>query len=166
LWPDTETSAAIARIWDLLASGGLPSMSNHTHCKHVPHVSLFVAEHLPVMDALAAVGRVPTRPIRLRIVAAGMFSQGNLFLATVVTPGLLEEQRRVHDAIQPLADGPWPYFAPGTWTPHITMAWSLAPDQVGPALSIVLPRLPIEGQLDSAGVEDGTTGEHWSCSPA
>jgi hypothetical protein len=137
-------------------------MSTHTHRKHLPHVSLLVAEHLPVSETLSAVGRLPTEPIRLLIEAAGVFPEGNLFLATIATPALLEEQRRIHDLTRPMTVGPWPHFAPGTWTPHITMAWSLVPDQVGPALSIVLPHLPLEGRLDSGGVEDGTTGEHWT----
>jgi hypothetical protein len=131
---------------------------------HVPHVSLVVAEDLAVREALTAVRRVPAKPIGLRIVAAGIFPEGNLFLAPTVTPALLQEQRRVHDSIEPLAVGPWPYFMPGAWTPHITMAWTLAPDQIGPALSIVLRHLPLQGRLDSGGVEDGTTGEHWSAS--
>jgi hypothetical protein len=114
LWPDTETSAAISRIWDLLASSGLPSVSMHTHRRHVPHVSLFVAERLPVADTLAAVDRVPSQPIRLLIAAAGVFPQGNLFLALVATFGLHDEQRRVHDSVLPLAGDPWPYFVPGT----------------------------------------------------
>jgi hypothetical protein len=95
-------------------------MATHSHRRHVPHISLFVAEDLPVSGALAAVGRVPKEPLRLLIESAGMFPEGNLFLAAIVTPALQEEQRRVHDLIEPMAFDPWPHFAPGTWTPHIT----------------------------------------------
>jgi 2'-5' RNA ligase len=161
LWPDPKTSAAIAWIWDLLTASGLPSLATHSHRRHVPHISLFVAEDLPVSKALAAVGRVPKEPLKLLIVSAGMFPEGNLVLAAIVTPALQAEQRRVHDLVEPMAFGAWPHFAPGTWTPHITTARSLTPDQVGPAMSVVLPHLPIEGRLDSGGVEDGTTGQHW-----
>jgi 2'-5' RNA ligase len=136
-------------------------MATHSHRRHVPHISLFVAEDLPVSGALAALGRVPKEPLRLLIESAGMFPEGNLFLAAIVTPALQEEQRRVHDLIESMAFDPWPHFAPGTWTPHITTARSLTSDQVGPAMSIVLPHLPIEGRLDSGGVEDGKTGQHW-----
>jgi hypothetical protein len=79
----------------------------------------------------------------------------------VVTPEFLDEQRRVHSAVAPHAQQPWPYFEPGAWTPHITLAWSLTPDELAVAVPLVLAQIPIAGTFDCGGVEDGTTGEDW-----
>lgn len=162
VWPDAATSAIVRRIWDELAADGLPSLATRTHCRHQPHCSLTVAENLPVEGALAAVGAVPARPLPLRIESIGVFpTMGTLFLAPVVTPELLAEQRRVHSAVLPHAERPWPYFEPGAWTPHITLAWSLTAEEMVVAVPLVLARIPITGTFDRGGVEDGRTGESW-----
>jgi hypothetical protein len=99
--------------------------------------------------------------VRLQVEAAGVFPGGVLFLACVVHQELLDEQRRVYDAVQPLMVDPWPYFRPGRWTPHITCGMGCTAEQISDALAVLLKHLPIEGCLDSGGVEDGTTGESW-----
>lgn len=162
LWPDSTTSRMIRDLWNAIAAEGVPSMATHTHGRHQPHVSLTVAEHLPVRAALESVAPVPPEPIRVLIEAAGVFPGAFLFLACVANQQLLDEQRRVHHAIRPFAVGPWRHFEPGTWTPHITTAWALTPQQLAKALPIVLDRLPMEGWFDRGGVEDGSTGENWT----
>jgi 2'-5' RNA ligase len=136
-------------------------MATHTHRRHQPHASLVVAEMLEVEPTLEAVGAVPARPIRLSVSSVGVFPGGVLFLACDPNRELLEEQQRVHKAVISTAIGPWPYFDPGSWTPHITMAMGLTNQQLAEALPVVLDHLPIEGRLDEGGVEDGTTGEKW-----
>jgi hypothetical protein len=162
LWPDSTTSRVIRDLWDAIAVEGVPSMATHTHRLHQPHVSLIVAEQLPVNAVVEVVGPVPPEPIKLLIEAAGVFPGGFLFLACVASQQLLNEQRRVHRAVQPFAIDPWPYFGQGTWTPHITIGWALTPQELSQALPIVLDCLPIDGWLDNGGVEDGSTGENWT----
>ena len=172
LWPDSSTDRLIRALWEEIARQGLPSMATHTHRLHQPHVSLVVAEHIPVRASLQTIRPVPREPIKLLIEAAGIFpieessasneedKHGRLFLACVASSALLDEQRRVHAAVRPLALGSWPHFEPGTWTPHLTTAWTLSPQQLASALAIVMDKLPIEGWLDHGGVEDGS-GERW-----
>jgi hypothetical protein len=136
-------------------------MATHTHRLHEPHVSLTVAQNLPVKEALEAVAPVPSKPIKLLVEAAGVFPGGSLFLACVLNRELLHEQRRVHYAIRPLAVEPWPHFEPGMWTPLITTGMALTHQQTADALRLVLDHLPIAGWLDRGGVEDGSTGENW-----
>lgn len=162
LWPDEETSTAIRGIWDALAERGISSLATFTHRLHRPHLSLTVAGDLPARLALEAVVPVPSRPIRLEIESAGIFPSTVLFLACVTNDDLLAEQRRVHAAIEPIAVGPWPYFRPGSWTPHITVAMSLGVDDLAAALPVVIERLPVHGVLDSGGLEDGSTGDSWA----
>lgn len=128
-----------------------------------------MAEHLRVDEALGLVGTVPTRPIRLQVASAGVFPSGVLFMACVMHQVLLDEQRRVHDAVESVLVEPWPYFRPGRWTPHITCAMDCRPEQMSEALSVILDHLPIQGSLNHGGIEDGTTGESWpsqGCPPA
>jgi hypothetical protein len=162
LWPDSATGRVIRDLWDAIAEQDVPSMATHTHRLHQPHVSLIVAEHLPVKAALEAVGPVPAEPIRMLVNATGVFPGGFLFLACVANRQLLDEQRRVYHAVRPLAVDPWPYFDPGTWTPHFTTGWALTHQQLSEALPIALDYLPIEGWFDHGGVEDGSTSENWT----
>jgi 2'-5' RNA ligase len=167
LWPDPVTSATLQQIWDKLAARGLPSLATRTHRRHQPHCSLTVAEHLPVDETLTAVGVVPTQPLPLRIESVGVFpTMGTLFFAPVVTDELLAEQRRVHLAVAPHADRPWPYFERGAWTPHLTLAWSLTADELAAAVPLALGQLPITGTFERGGLEDGTTGENWTAASA
>ncbi|MGD0986145.1 MAG: 2'-5' RNA ligase family protein [Acidimicrobiales bacterium] len=162
LWPDIATSRRIRELWAALEAEGVPSMATHTHRLHRPHVSFIVAEDLPVNASLEAVMSVPQEPIRLLVEAVGVFPGGFLYLACVANHALLDEQRRVCEAVRLLAVDPWPHFEPGEWTPHITLGWELTNRQLAQALPIVLGNLPIEGWLDHGGVEDGTTGENWT----
>jgi len=59
----------------------------------------------------------------------------------------------------------WPYFEPGAWTPHVTVAWNLTADELAVAVPLALAHLPITGAFDLGGVEDGTTGESWPARP-
>ena len=162
LWPEDATTRAVSEIWGELAARGLPSCATHTHRRHQPHVSLLVADQFPAEEVLAAVGTVPSRPIRLRIESAGVFPGGLLFLACVANDQLLDEQRRVTRVAAPLATGIWPHLTVGGWTPHLTLGWDLRPDQLAAALPLVLDRLPLTGWLTCGGVEDGDTGQNWT----
>jgi hypothetical protein len=64
LWPDDNASHLIRTVWDEIASQGLPSMATHTHRLHKPHVSLTVAEYMPVRAALEAAQPLPSQPIQ------------------------------------------------------------------------------------------------------
>lgn len=161
LWPDHDSGRRIRGLWDSLASLGLASMATHTHRLHQPHTSLIVADDLPVSAALRAVASVPAERIRLEVSAAGVFPGGTLFLVCDPNAALLQEHHRVHEALRPVAVGPWTHFTPGRWTPHITVGMGLSAQQLAAALPLVLNRLPIEGWFDNGGVEDGTTGENW-----
>jgi hypothetical protein len=164
LWPDRATGDGIRAVWDELASHGLPSMATRTHRLHQPHVSLVVADDMAPAAALAAVGAVPRRPIPLLVEAAGVFPGGFLFLACVCSDPLLDEHRRVFEAVRPVAQGLRDHVEPGTWTPHLTIGWALSDRDLAQALPLVLARLPIRGWLAHGGVEDGTTGENWPSS--
>ena len=161
LWPEPEVSDRIAGLWTALSAEGVPTLATETHCAHRPHLSLLVAHWLPEHEAIEALGPVPQEPLRLVVNSCGVFPPGVLFLACVADADMLAEQERVYDIVAPLARSPWPDYAPGVWTPHITISWSLTAAQLSSALPTVLPQLPISGWFTSGGVEDGATGERW-----
>ena len=161
LWPDPEISAAVRGLWRELAVAGLPSLENHTHRLHQPHVSLVVADDLDPEAASSAVGTVPATLIACRVEMVGFFPGGVLLLPLVPSLELLGEQQRVSAALGGLATGRWAHTAPGVWTPHMTCAYGIAPDQATTALAIALEHLPLNGYLTTGGIEDGTTGANW-----
>jgi hypothetical protein len=161
LWPDDDASRAVTDLWTSLEAEGIQTLASRTHRRHRPHVSLVVGEDLSPPGALAVLPLLPRHPLPLILNSVGVFPGGILFLACVPTPDLLEEQGRVHDLVAPMTEGLWSHFVPGAWTPHVTISYDLGGDQLGPALSITLGHLPIEGRLASGGVEDGGSGERW-----
>ena len=90
---------------------------------------------------------------------------GALVLAVVANQALLVEQRRVHQAIAPIAQQPWPYFEPDGWVPHITLTPRLSPPEFTTAIPLITQHLPLHGTFNRGGVEDGTTGESWPAPP-
>lgn len=164
LYPDASIEAAVRALWSELEEVGVPTLATFTHRLHPPHVSLVVADDLPVeatLDALHALGPLPSEPLPLVAPSAGVFPPGVLFLGAVNRPALLAHHERVDAAVAPLATRPQPSYRPGSWVPHVTLSQSLTPEQLAVALPIVLRRLPLRGSLDRAGLEDGVTGEHW-----
>jgi 2'-5' RNA ligase superfamily len=161
LWPDDETTGTVTDVWAALEACGIPTLASHTHRRHRPHVSLVVADDLDPDPVLEVLGSVPGGPLRLLITSPGVFPGGILFLTCVPNAALLDEQRRVHDLVAPMAKGVWEYCTPGAWSPHLTNAYDLDDAQLARALPVVLDHLPIEGWLTRGGVEDGDSGERW-----
>ncbi len=163
LWPDEDASYAIKQLWEELSAHGIPTLATHTHRLHRPHVSLSVAESLPVQDALDLAGTVPPDGSGCSRNLPASSRRGTYSSPAVAGQDLLAEQRRVHQSLIPVASNPWPHFAADEWTPHITTGWALRPSQIAAALPRVLDRLPIRGWLDHGGVEDGDSGQCWPC---
>lgn len=161
LWPDRDASQMIRRLWEQLTDAGIPNLGTHTHRRHAPHLSLTVAQDFPVEDALLATRPVPSEPVDFSIESVGLFPQGVLFLAVVVSEHLLSEQRRVHLAVRPLARDPWPFFEPNHWVPHITVSPTLEEHQFEAGAAICARGLPIHGTFVAGGIEDGSTGDSW-----
>lgn len=157
---DEHADAAVRALWQQLATAGLPSLATRTHRRHRPHVSLTVTESLeqadlvPVRSALA--GHLPA----VLLDALGTFpgSEGALFLGTVVTGDLLTLHTRVHQALSGQPVTHWPYYLPGRWVPHCTLAQGLGRDEIAAAFRLLLGYQPIAAQVTSVGITDTVTG--------
>ncbi|MCH9768232.1 MAG: 2'-5' RNA ligase family protein, partial [Actinomycetia bacterium] len=128
---DTDTEAAVRRIWDDLSAEGLPSQAAHTSASNRPHVTLTAAGRL-APDATVALRPALTQlPLNCLIGAPMLF--GGRILVRLVVPSaqLLALQAQVHRICLPhMLDAPLPHVAPGSWTPHVTLARRIAPDQL------------------------------------
>jgi 2'-5' RNA ligase len=157
---DEEADAAVRRLWLRLADAGLPSLATRTHRLHRPHVSLMVAESLAGADLarLRPVLRARRPAVRLYILGTFPGRNGALFLGVPVTAELLAFHAEVHAA---LADQParhWPYYLPGNWVPHCTLAEGLSDDEAGQAFALLYGHEPIMAMVAAVGIKDTTTG--------
>jgi 2'-5' RNA ligase len=122
-----------------------------------PHLSLAVwetvepAELRPRLDAIA---RELTPPL-LRLGSLGLFGGASavLFLAPVPSAELLDFHAAFHRAFADLDPQCWPYYRPGRWVPHVTLAAGLDASAVGTAAAAVAPGWsPIEAQVAALGL--------------
>jgi hypothetical protein len=133
---DQDTEAAVRNIWAGLAEAGIQSQPPGSR----PHTTLTVAQHIDAeVDALLA-ALVSRFPFKCRIGAPLLFGRTKAVLARLVVPTaeLVDVHAEVHRLCMPhLTPGPMANARPGQWTPHVTMARRVGPDQVGRALRIV-----------------------------
>ncbi len=124
LYFDRETEKRVSQLWDELAaqdvSAVLPSIGSR------PHISLAVLNDV-VPSALENVLRqtaLAGEPIELNLAAVGTFptAEGVVFLAPSMADGLIELYREVYRNIQELGLPVNPYYRPGRWVPHCTVA--------------------------------------------
>ena len=135
---DTGTETAVARIWDDLLHNGIRSLATHRSPSNRPHVTLSVAESMDdgVDDALRVL--LDRLPLRCVLGAPTLFGGGRtITLVRMVVPSeaLLSLHRDVHRVCRPyMTGGPLPHTEPGQWTPHVTLARRVPPDQLATAV--------------------------------
>ncbi len=108
----------------------------------VPHISLAGYEQvdearLPgVVEAFAR----RTAPMPIQLTAIGLFptTQGVVYLAPVVTGELLGLHRTYSAAAAASGYIAHPYYQPGHWIPHCTVAQGLAGEQIHTAVQLCL----------------------------
>lgn len=153
---DDATDAVVRTQWQALSAAGLPSQADHRSESNRPHVTLTVVEDWPddpPGDLLAA------DPLAVPLGAPALFGRGRYTLVTqlVVTAPLLDLRTRVTTGLGPPAR---PFYEPGRWVPHVTLAHRLTAVQVSQALSA----LEALGGLGGASIDDHVTLvglRHW-----
>ncbi|MGH3727134.1 MAG: 2'-5' RNA ligase family protein [Micromonosporaceae bacterium] len=145
---DAETETRIRELWTRVEAEGVAPLASHTHAQHRPHLSVTVADWLDVTvvrDALAALPYPTGLPVDLRCV--GLFPGGVLWLGPVVTEELLTLHHEIHRALDRAGIVCWPYYRPGRWMPHCTLAMQVDDHLLGAAARLASDALPISGQL-------------------
>ncbi|MCK0175140.1 MULTISPECIES: 2'-5' RNA ligase family protein [Mycobacteriaceae] len=136
---DPDSDAAVRRLWTDLSAAGIRSQESHRSPTNRPHVTLTVAATLPdaVDDALRPL--LDLLPLDGLIGAPMLFGHRTLTLVRLLVPStdLLALHAAVDDACRPHnPDGPLPHAAPGQWTPHVTLARRLPPEQLPAAMTV------------------------------
>jgi 2'-5' RNA ligase len=158
---DDETDAVVREQWEALKQAGLPSQARHTGATNAPHITLGIAGQIPEpvearLHELA--GGVPL-PIRLgALVCFTGRSPEQVTLVRLVVPTceLLAFQQTVTEHLRGLP-GTGDYFAPGEWTPHVTLAREIDADHLSAALAVLAAQQDVAGMAvavrrwDSAG---------------
>lgn len=153
---DSDTEAAVRRIWDDLMDAGVRSQAAHGSASNRPHITVTVADRMDDAVATALQPVLARLPMKCVIGAPLLFGGRTPTLVRLVVPSvaLLDVHAEVHRICLPhMPDGALPHTAPGLWTPHVTLARRVPPDRLPGA--IALPGV-------SRGIRATVTGlRHW-----
>ena len=122
---DVRTEEAIRRTWDALAEAGIARALRDGGA--TPHLSLGVCRDLTDRAALeAALAQLGdgAGPLPLALNHVGVFfgEEGVVFAGVTPTSELLALHAAFWKTFEALATEPWPYYRPGAWVPHATLA--------------------------------------------
>lgn len=138
-----RAEALVRQQWNLLADAGLASerrapstVRGSEH--HRPHLTLFAAEAISLTAESALPALVADLQLELQLGGLMIFGprRGRAVLVRQVVPtiALLELQTTVAEVCQADTKG---QFAPGRWTPHVTLARRMPPDQLPQAIAVL-----------------------------
>ena len=142
---DDASDQRIRDDWQRLRDAGLPSQIDNRSPTNRPHITLIAAERIdPLIDAALA-------PVSMRLPFSAIIGAPIVFgtgprrtLARLVVPST--ELLSVHAQVVRLGAGHtatngtssvFDHCRPGAWTPHVTLARRLGPEQIGEALAVL-----------------------------
>jgi 2'-5' RNA ligase len=157
---DDQADAAVRELWQLLADADLPSLATRTHRRHRPHVSLAVADSFAGADLAPLRSMLKTHRPTLHLYVLGTFPgrEGALFLGVPATAELLAFHAEVHAALAGQPVEHWPYYQPGNWVPHCTLAEGLGQAEAAKAFGLLFGYEPITATVSATGIKDTATG--------
>jgi 2'-5' RNA ligase len=133
---DDVAADAVRADWHRLIQVRLPSAGRHTGPTNRPHITLALTGSMTESERGQLAQIAAGLPLRITVGALLVFGRRQYILSRLVVPNreLLELQRRVIAALDEPVDrhGTFRY---GGWTPHITLARRLGPDQIGAAIT-------------------------------
>jgi 2'-5' RNA ligase len=159
LYFDPTADRRVRALWDALEAAGVPSLREHTHRKHRPHVSLAVADELDadkVRDALNGMRIAPAIALSLQYV--GQFVGRVLWLGPAPTVDLLAHHRVVWERLQNAGLAISELYAPDSWVPHCTLSMRVPRPLISDAVRTCLEVIPVDVRLTGAAVVDHARG--------
>ena len=132
---DEATEARVRADWRRLADAGLSSLAAHTAPSNRPHITLLAR---PTLAAVAFTAVTARLPIPITLAEPVVFAHGERGVL-VWRVALSEELRDLHAAVHteaPAGDDA-SHTAPGSWTPHITLARRLRLESLPDALGLI-----------------------------
>ncbi len=140
---DPALDGLVRAAWQRLHVAGLPSLATHPGRTNAPHVTLGTADTLPDLGFLAA-----ALPVDVRVTDLVFFPGRAAYAAWRLTsPPLLALQAQVWRALGGVGN---PQHEPGTWTPHLSLARRVRPEQQAAVAEIAAAFGPVEGTLVAA----------------
>lgn len=135
---DDDTDRQIREQWRVLKDADLPSQSRHQGASNRPHITLGLTNTISADVGERLTTATSRLPLPITIGGLLVFGSRRLVLARLVLPSvdLLDLQLRTMSALDDAVD-PHDTFAPGRWTPHVTLGRRLTPDQLGVAVEIL-----------------------------
>jgi 2'-5' RNA ligase len=140
LFFDPASDSTVRHLWAEIASRGLPFPLRDSGNR--PHVSLAIYRQIDATvcaDLLNSFAQTQA-PFALSIASLGIFpgEQAVVFLAPIGSPHLFDLHRQVHQLFQDTGVLPSPYYLPGQWTPHCTLATRVPPQFLSQAVEVGL----------------------------
>lgn len=126
---DDGLNRAVREAWRRLDQAGLASLARHQHPTNRPHLTLASADELPPGASAVIADALRALPVPVRLDGLHFFRGRAGVLAWAVDGG--EALRRLQAQIWSALGGADrnPQHEPGAWTPHISLARRLRPDQ-------------------------------------
>lgn len=156
---DEPAEQAVRRLWRQLAEDGLPSLTGHTHGRHVPHVTLAALRDSSweqVRDALLPLPDTPQQTVTFQ--AFGSFTRSRCSLVPAPSTQLLDRHERVVTALRDAGIHVHRHYLPGAWLPHLTVATRTTVESLPRVARRVYEVLPLTAVLERAAVVDTTAG--------
>lgn len=131
LYFDGETEDRVTRLWDTFAERGITSLLPSIGSR--PHISLAVFDKIDpeqLTDVLIDIAH-ETPAFEVDLAAVGSFpgQEGVLFLVPTVSTELIRLHEYFHNRLHSMGIECNPYYRPGNWVPHCTVASDL-PDSL------------------------------------
>jgi 2'-5' RNA ligase len=155
LFFDADTEAVIKSAWRKLADTRIAPYMHQSANR--PHFSLAIYEGLDLPDCEQRLKSfAATRnslPVAFQYLGVFPTTPATVFLSSTVTIALLELHAQIHEILQPISAHPNPYYLPGNWVPHCTLALELEPRLIAEALEVGLQvPLPWHSEITEIGV--------------
>jgi hypothetical protein len=157
---DGDAEAAVRACWRRLDQAGVPSLTTYTHRRHVPHISLVVAERIEVGEWLRKLREewFSGPPVSVELGPVGTFPEGGWVFLGVDGVDRSAHRRLVASLGDDVTD-PWEHYLPDQWVPHSTLAGGLDASEVDTALEVLAGSgVPITATIESAAVVDAKSG--------
>lgn len=155
LYLEDKADETVRAVWRRLTDanvGGTPPDSGSR-----PHVTLAACQEVDSRafePALAAFAQA-TPSQAFTLVSLGVFPtrEGVIFFAPVVTRSLLDLHERFREVLTEVGATSFPYYLPGKWVPHCTLAIDVPPEGVPRAVELCREGLlPIQGRFTHIGL--------------
>ena len=157
---DAGAEDAVRADWSTLLDAGLPSQGRNPAATNRPHITLWAGEHLRGSAEYALAALDPDLPLSSRLGALALFGQRRFILVRLVVtsvPLLMLQET----AARICGLDPGSTLAPGRWTPHVTLARGLTPQQVERALDVLAPSRERSAQVVAWRRWDGDARREW-----